>query len=68
MMERGEVAEMLERSMPPRMPPVRITYRLKGQRAVNTRTLSHNAYREWVENMAANEYVLLEAGQVLEDA
>ena len=46
--------------------PVRVTYRVKGQNAVTTRTMSHKDYWEWQLNMRVNGYELVRAEQVRE--
>lgn len=44
--------------------PVRVTYRVKGQRQTTTRTMPHNDYIDWTFNMNANGYELVRAEQV----
>lgn len=46
--------------------PVRVTYRVKGQRATMTRTMPHREYWEFVMNQQATGYELVHAEQVME--
>lgn len=61
-----DLTEHLLRNSDARQPKVRITYRVKGQQASTSRELTHRHYLEWVRDIDANGYELLEAHQVLE--
>lgn len=61
-----DLIEHLLRNSDARMPKVRITYRLKGQQQTTSRELKHRHYVEWVRDMDANGYELMQAEQVLE--
>lgn len=50
--------------------PVRVTYRVKGQQAVTTRTMPHKEYFEWVQASQSplSVYELVHAEQVKVEA
>lgn len=62
-----DLTEHLLRNSDARMPKVRVTYRVKGQQQSTSRELAHRHYVEWVRDMDANGYELLQAEQATED-
>ena len=44
--------------------PVRVTYRVCGQNAVTTRTMTHNEYVAWALGLKGSGYELVHAEQV----
>lgn len=71
----GALSRLLQAFAPPQRPNygrdastlrVRVTYRVKGQRAVTTREMAHNEYIDWAMALAEkkSQYELVHAEQI----
>lgn len=59
-----DLMEHILRGAPRNAPPVRITYRVKGQEQTTTREMEHRHYLTWLARMKADGYELLRVEQV----
>jgi hypothetical protein len=63
-----DLIETLMKAAPKNAPPVRVTYRVKGQKALTTREMEHRHYEQFVEDAPKNGYDIVRLEQVRRDS